>query len=180
MDKNRHGVSLIEVLFVLGIMAILIGMIMVVYSNVTINQKSNQMIEEFLTIINDAQSLTSGFPDFQNIDSKTLIQSGLLPQKYISGDKIITPFGSEIEIYVYGPGNTADSVGKLAVYFLDLPQVPCIMLATKAVGQLADGYNVNWNWTNGMSNGNGLTPSQASQACESGDNWIGINVGKSG
>lgn len=45
-QRNRKGVSLLEALFVLGIMAILIGAVMLLYSFCTDRYKTYKMFEE--------------------------------------------------------------------------------------------------------------------------------------
>jgi len=100
--KIRHGVTLIEALFVLGIMAILIGMVMVLLSQNTVKEKDNQLITEFATIKDAVSSLCDSGPTSNCISqsgvdlSNSLAKSGLIPNKYVSGSTLVDPFGSSI------------------------------------------------------------------------------------
>lgn len=100
--ETRQGVTLIEALFVLGIMAILIGMVMVLLSQNTDKEKNNETITEFETIRSAVSSLCDGQSEevcgSQNAPdlSSALAKNGLIPNKYVSGSNIVDPFGSAV------------------------------------------------------------------------------------
>lgn len=172
MKKNRNGLSLIEVLFVLGIMAILIGGIMILFSQNTDAIKSNQLREEILTIYKIGSQLTSDYPDFNNITALDIINSGLLPSKYIQSQNIVSPYGGQIYITSYeASGTSAPSFG---VYTNNLPKIACIFLASQDFSGLSSAVNVNWNWSGGVTD-TGVGVNNITSVCTDNNNWVGIN-----
>lgn len=108
--KKRQGVTLIEALFVLGIMAILIGAVMVLLSQNTTRLKNNQMLQEigvlqdaFRSVCsNDFNSCSQGDFDF----SKYIVQSKILSDKYLdtTNQNILDPYGSPLTLTFNGNG----------------------------------------------------------------------------
>ena len=97
----RKGVTLIEALFVLGIAAILLGLVMVLVSNSSQKSKNNQCIAEIATIADTVHSLCDSSSNcIENVDiTGPVAQSGLLSQKYVKADKSspIDPYGMPID-----------------------------------------------------------------------------------
>ena len=109
-QKNRKGVTLIEALFVLGIMAILIGMVMVFFSQNTTRLKNNQMLDEIGVLQNAFSSLCSeNFSTCSATDfnfSKYVVNSKILANKYLdtSGQNILDPYGDALTLTFNGSG----------------------------------------------------------------------------
>jgi len=108
MEKQyRKGITLIEALFVLGIMAIIIGLVMVLYSQNSERNKENAFFgNELSSLVSAASALCD---DNMNSSSCTtdlteaFIKSGLIPNKYIKGNSsIIDPWGDAISTIVIG------------------------------------------------------------------------------
>lgn len=113
--KKRKGVSLIEALFVLGIMAVILGMVMVLYSENTISIQANALEEELNSIVNIGHQLNQAKSGYDGLTSTNIANSGLLSSKYIKNKSdIVSPFGTTINYYGY-PGDivlTVDGVPK--------------------------------------------------------------------
>lgn len=177
MNKlNKKGVTLIEVLFVLGIMAVILGLVMILASQSNDRKKANQLKEEILQIVNIANSLSNGASDYQNVSASDIIKSGLLPASYAKNGILLSPYGSEITVFVYGPGNKEDT-GRLAVYLSGVPKIACVELISQDFSGLATAVNGNWNWGGGVTN-TGVLPNNVGNVCNLTDNWIGINFPK--
>jgi len=100
--KQRRGVSLIEALFVLGIMAVLLGMVMVLYSENTISIQANALEEELNSIVNIGHQLNQSKSGYDGLTSTAIAESGLLASKYIKNQSgIVSPFGTTINYYGY-------------------------------------------------------------------------------
>lgn len=132
-NRKRKGITLIEVLFVLGIMAILIGIVMTTLSMATEREKLNQFKEEILTIGNIGNELSQSQPDFNNVSTEAIAKSHLLPNKYVKGNGLVTPWGGSIDIM---PG------GDLWMMVNDVPQAACKALdrTSNDLGANADIY----------------------------------------
>lgn len=94
-QRNRKGVSLLEALFVLGIMAILIGAVMLLYSFCTDRYKTYKMFEE----IELGKSITvalCGTTPGCTLSSSEYVTSGLVPSGFITNNTIVDPWGSNI------------------------------------------------------------------------------------
>jgi len=139
--KGRKGVTLIEALFVLGIMAVLIGMVMVLLSQTTSSTKTNQLTEEVTTIVDAVHQLYQGQASYSGLDTSVLAQSGLLPNRYVGtggtngGSNIVNPFGSNVT--VTGQSGSAGSSGVSAYFEVDIgtvPQAACVKVLTTDFG----------------------------------------------
>lgn len=170
--KRRQGVSLIEALFVLGILAILLGMVMMLYSKATSEAKSNALKEEILDIYKIGEQITASKTDFDNIQASDIINSGLLNRKYISNGLIVTPYGTEVDITTYSGESPT-----FGVYVNNIPKDACALLSTQDFSGIANAVNTNWNWAGGVTT-SGVSPDVAWNVCKTSGNWIGINFMK--
>lgn len=133
MRNKRKGVSLIEALFVLGIMAILLGIVMVLFSQS--NDKA-EAVNAYIEIadIKDAMSSIMTTPGaYDDFNTQILTRSGLLPNKYISSDynSLVTPFHTSAT--VVGNGGMT-----YAIYFWGLSKTQCVnMLSTYNPGDFS-------------------------------------------
>lgn len=93
--RKRKGVSLLEALFVLGIMAIIIGGVMILYSFCTDRYKTSKMFEEIELGKSITASLCGTTPGC-TLSSNNYVESGLVPQSFISNNNIVDPWGSNI------------------------------------------------------------------------------------
>ena len=178
-QKNRKGVTLIEVLFVLGISAILLGLVMTLYSSNNMKVDSNNVLAELAEFRSIAQELYGSEVlngNYQDI-STALKNSGLVPLKYTSMIGLQTMNGEPVQVLLNAWG------GQYIFRLYDIPKAECVSLATTPVGNGSDIHDINVNGfgpggsggSMGLYNIGVLTPSQAIQACSSNSNWMIFN-----
>lgn len=169
----RKGITLIESLFVLGIMAVLIGGVMVFYSLASISMKSNQLITEVTQLIEITQELNKDRTTFTGMNSQILAKSGLVSSKYISGGSLVTPWGGEIQAIPFNYEDNGPDV-YLAFNILNLPREACEKLGMQDFGGTAQSVTV----TNmRVDDTEGLSPIVLVKNCENGDNnYVNIRI----
>ena len=167
------GVSLIEALFVLGIMAILIGMVMVLLSSASDRFKTNSLKEELMEIVHIASDLSKGRADYWgSITAPDIINSGQLGHQYYSNGLITTPYGTVINFATVNASSTTTN-DIINLWVSGLSQADCISIATTDFSNLSNAMNINYNVDSG---GKAFNPQIATQFClKSGNNVIGWN-----
>ena len=97
--RKARGVTLVEVMMVLGVMAFLLGLVMLVAALVNGSNKSNQFIEEITTVVDVTNQLTQGQSDLSGLTTATLAASGLIPRRWTDGSTTLyTPFGTSLQV----------------------------------------------------------------------------------
>ncbi|MBS1089939.1 type 4 pilus major pilin [Gluconobacter wancherniae] len=169
----QRGITLIESLFVLGIMAILIGGVMAFYSLSNTAMKSNQLISEVAQLIQATQDLNKDRTTFTGMNSQILAKTGLLPSKYINNGSLVTPWGGEIQTIPFNYSDNGPDV-YLAFNILNLPKEACIKLGMQDFGGTAQSVTV----TNmRVDDTEGLSPVVLVTNCENGDNnYVNIRI----
>nr|WP_025825236.1 type 4 pilus major pilin [Acetobacter persici] len=169
----RKGITLIESLFVLGIMAVLIGGVMVFYSLSNIALKSNQLITEVSELIQITQELNKDRTTFTGMNSQILAKTGLVSSKYILGGTLVTPWGGEIQAIPFNYDDNGPDV-YLAFNILNLPREACEKLGMQDFGGTAQSVTV----TNmRVDDTEGLAPIVLVKNCENGDNnYVNIRI----
>jgi len=178
--NTRKGLSLLEVLFVLGLLAILLGMIFMIQSHVSARIKSNDLIQEVMAIRNAQDTLLgstgSGFASDQHfgLSSTDLAKTGLIPEEYIHNGDLVTPFGSSITIDNSSPSH-------YIIWLWSVPYESCIAFAQQNWDNL---YQFGIGYENLFSGGSNSSPSDkkwspedAESACNAKGNqstWIAI------
>jgi len=105
MKSKRKGVSLIEALFVLGIMAILLGMVMILLSQSNESNLDNENTEELEQIIEMIHDLYSGEPNYNGLSPQTIPLSAYLKSSYIIGKNLYSPYTTGINFFSTGVNN---------------------------------------------------------------------------
>lgn len=156
--NNRKGLSLLEVLFVLGVLAILLGMIFMIQSHVSARIKSNSLIQEVLDIRNAEDTLFSstgsGFASNEHfgLSSTDIAKTGLISKEYIRNGDLTTPFGSSITIDNSSPSH-------YIIWLWDVPYESCIAFAEQNWDNL---YQFGIGYENLFSGGSNSAPSSKS------------------
>lgn len=176
--KKQRGVSLIEALFVLGIMAIIIGMVMVLYSQSNDRFKATALKEEIMDLKHIVDTLLADQPQspgtsdgtgYYGLGPDVIIKSGMLPQKYINGNVIVTPYGGKFDFHV-------DNNGVWLFWIYGLSREACWTIAT---GDWGDIHNMNINGAGDW--GGTWPPGAATQYCNQqpdGQAYIGMSFTK--
>ena len=174
---KRRGVTLVEVMMVLGVMAILLGLAMTIYSSVRTTQTTNADKEEILTLLDTYRQLSDSQAYNNQVSQDdtygaTLAKSGLIPKRYVASDNqnIVSSSGSIIGVYSNGWG------GFVSFVLSGVPKPECIKLATSTWGDTTNIHDININgYGNGVYNQEALSPQQADDACQSSGSTIIIN-----
>ncbi|HBE3855129.1 TPA: pilus assembly protein [Escherichia coli] len=170
--KEEKGLSLIESAMVLALAATVTAGVMFYYQSASDSNKTQAAISEVMSATSAINGLYIGQSGYSGLGVSVLTNSSAIPDNYKKSDKIMNPFGGDLEV---GTGNTGDGYG----YKLTLTQLPksaCISLATLNLGTSAAGYGVNTDTLNnsgssgssgssGNSKTGAITPSEAAGWC---------------
>jgi len=172
MDKTKHkcrGVSLLEVMMVLGVFAILLGVILPIADTVHKKEQALATYQEVMQILeiqkelnqNDTADLKSD--GHFGLSGNDLAKTGMFPKKYVYQGAIVSPFGSSITIDNSSPGH-------FIVWLWKVPYESCVILATqpwKGLYQFGIGsVNLFEGGTNSSPYSGGYTLQKAEEACQ--------------
>ncbi|MBN6605551.1 pilus assembly protein [Escherichia coli] len=164
--KEEKGLSLIESAMVLALAATVTAGVMFYYQSASDSNKTQAAISEVMSATSAINGLYIGQSDYNELNVNVLINSSAIPDNYKKSDKIMNPFGGDLEVAA-STNPTADGYG----YRLTLTQLPksaCISLATLNLGTSAAGYGVNTDSLNNSNNNSrkdAITPSVATGLC---------------
>jgi len=177
--KAEKGLSLIESAMVLALAATVTAGVMFYYQSASDSNKTQSAISEVMSATSAINGLYIGQKNYSGVSASILKNSSAIPDNYKSGDKILNPFGGELEVGAAAAGN--GSYG----YYLALQKLPksaCISLATLNLGTSAAGYGVSQDAasldnvtigggsTSGSTRNAPITPSEAATMCQDGSN----------
>lgn len=166
VDAKRRGVTLVEALMVIGVLAVLLGLAMLVAVLVNAANKSNQFLTEIATITDTANQISAGTADLSNLNESALANSGLLPNRWVSGSTLLSPFGSTITVT---GGAAGAGTNGLTTYLITVPGVPksaCVKISTTDFG---NGL-VSRTPAGDSTNGGPLSATSAASTCATGGN----------
>lgn len=170
----RKGITLIESLFVLGVMAVLIGMVMVLFSMANASLKSQKLINEATQLIEIANEINNDRSTYTGMNNSVLAKTGMVPNEFINSGQVVTPWGGEIDVipFNYAGSNAPDVY--LAFNFLSLPREACEKLGIQDFGGTAQSVTV----TNMREDDpDGFSPIKVVKNCENGNNnYVNIRV----
>lgn len=171
--KEEKGLSLIESAMVLALAATVTAGVMFYYQSASDSNKTQSAISEVMSATSAINGLYIGQSNYSGLNESVLKNSSAIPDNYKKENKIMNPFGGDLEVGTPGPNNTAYG------YHLKLTQLPksaCISLATLNLGTSAAGYGINqtgevnaisstWNSSN-KTKKTAIAPSEAAGACD--------------
>lgn len=166
--KNR-GVTLVEVMMVLGVMAFLLGLIMTIMSIVSDHRKNNELLQEIFIVKDATTSLTENAnKTVENDDlAPVLYKAKAVPQKYFSSSEdLITPYGTQIKLYT-----NAWAVSGITLWLSSVPKTACMLLGA---GGWGGNQSVNNIRINGLLTSSNISPQELAQNCTD-SNAIAIN-----
>lgn len=137
--KGEKGLSLIESAMVLALAATVTAGVMFYYQSASDSNKTQAAISEVMSATSAINGLYIGQSSYDNLDASILVNSSAIPDNYKKSNKIMNPFGGDLEV-------AAAASGASYGYTLTLTQLPksaCISLATLNLGTSAAGYGIN-------------------------------------
>ncbi|EEW2749995.1 TPA: pilus assembly protein [Escherichia coli] len=177
----QKGLSLIEASMVLALSAIVVSGVMYYYQAASDNNKTQTTVSEVMSIVSAVNGLYIGTSGYTGLQKSVIYNTSAVPENYKgkNNNEIMHPFGGQIDI-----GATTDGT-KYYIVLNDVPQGPCVNLASMNFGTSLAGAGVGVNATTAQKGtvtpggtGSGgltdkaLTPAQASTACNKDTNQI--------
>lgn len=155
--KGEKGLSLIESAMVLALAATVTAGVMFYYQSASDSNKTQSAISEVMSATSAINGLYIGQSNYDNLSAKVLINSSAIPDNYKKGEKIMNPFGGELEVTPAAAGSAYGYSLKLG----KLPKSACISLATLNLGTSAAGYGINVTGGNPVSFGSNISATAA-------------------
>ena len=112
-----------------------------------------------------------GQSNYSGLNVGVLKNSSAIPDNYKKDNKVLNPFGGDLEVKTPANGNAYGYALKLT----QLPKSACISLATLNLGTSAAGYGLNNNddvssiandWGSSKTKKTAITPSEAASGCD--------------
>ena len=167
----RKGVTLVEALMVIGVLAVLLGLAMLVYLLVHASILANITQQEAMTIL----SATQGMKADDGNGSKILATADLIPHSYIFGENLVTPYGTKLDVW-FDKVNDNDV---LELQFWSLPRNACVRLPLLMTNN-AEEINVNGFILTGSDKVATLSPKDLSSNCyDGGGNFFSVKYPRS-
>jgi type II secretory pathway pseudopilin PulG len=182
--RKNYGLTLLELLLVFLVISLLLMGIFSLYEKIHVKDLSNQTVDEINIIFNELIQDTGGSnvfpPSFDTVNNGIGIIKNVIPD-YISGNSIISPFGTSIDI---GTDSTSTN---LWITIHDVPADACSSLVSNFSSkykkiQVSNPEGVNGNGTiiQDASNGILYDPANAAADCAAAEvnskvgitNWI--------
>lgn len=140
---RTRGVTLVEVMMVLGVLSIILGLVMNIYSITHERGMTNQTVQEVFEIMQGIYEYKETHGTMNGITATYLSHGGLIPNKYVASDNLIlTPHGGQIS---FNEENwNSDGLGGVAVWLNGLSRQECIALVQLDMSQYASVRRVNW------------------------------------
>ena len=86
---------------VIGVLAILLGIAILVFHLVNNGNLSTKTQQEIFILKGVADTLTESAANYGYLGTADVAKSGMVPSRYINGESIISPYGSNWKV-VYG------------------------------------------------------------------------------
>jgi major structural subunit of bundle-forming pilus len=162
--KARRGLTLIEAAMVLTILALVVGGVMLYYSNASTSQKVSQVAGQMGSVQQAVRSIYAGQSNYSGLKNSDIAQS--LPSSMVdSSGGLHHAFGGLISVVSANVGGGIDS--GFSVTLSGLPQEAC-----QKLGAFDLGRSMNAETINGGAVDLPVTPAMVQTACVTG----GTNV----
>lgn len=134
MKKANDGFSLIELLLVLGVIAILLVAAFVVYPQVRTKQMVNKELVGLRTITASIQSMYASKKNYLGFSANTLVQAHLVPSnmRNLTNGRATNMAGAAMTFTPYGESDTSLSGTyrpRIRVFSPNIPEEACVDLA---------------------------------------------------
>lgn len=171
--KAEKGLSLIESAMVLALAATVTAGVMFYYQSASDSNKTQSAISEVMSATSAINGLFIGQSGYTGLNVSVLNNSSAIPDNYKKGNKVMNPFGGDLEVKT--PTGNNNTYG-YALNLTQLPKSACISLATLNLGTSAAGYGINITsvesvtsidqaWVAGKPKKTSITPSEAASGC---------------
>jgi type II secretory pathway pseudopilin PulG len=128
--RRQKGLTLIEAAMVLGIAAIVIAGVLVIYNTANTSNKTSEALNQLNIIQQAVRQIYGGGSSFDGLDATSLANSKVLPARMINTGAtppLVNSFNGSIDV-------TGD-VNGFTIDFGGLPVEACVTLATKDYGR---------------------------------------------
>lgn len=139
--RKTKGVTLIEALFVLGIMAIMIGGIMLLVAQSQDSTRENMLAMEINTIVSIVHDEYGNVNNYSGLTNTIIVGSGQLPNRYINNSQIINPYNGSV--VVVDAGVNSDSLPIFTMTLTGVSQAACYTLTTQNIGAQMTALTIN-------------------------------------
>jgi len=167
-NTRRKGLTLVETAMVLGILAIVVGGIMLYYTNANTNRQTTAALGDLAAIQQAVRNLYGGQASYQGIAARDLIDTNALPSRMVAGTTLRHSFNGVINI---GPGDAGAGQGSgFRVEFTNVPAEACSRMLSTDLGRGL--YSAGASTTRTQATGLPFTPGQAAASCSQTNNTI--------
>ena len=116
--KEEKGLSLIESAMVLALAATVTAGVMFYYQSASDSNKTQSAISEVMSATSAINGLYIGQSNYSGLGADVLKNSSAIPDNYKKENKIMNPFGGDLEVGTPQQGTSAYG------YYLRLTQLP--------------------------------------------------------
>lgn len=96
--RGRRGVTIIEAVLWLAIVAVVVGGIMLGFATLTNNQREVQTRQLMQTVLASVRQLYAGSIDYTGLSAAVLVNAGDIPAQFVRGTAIETPDGNAVTL----------------------------------------------------------------------------------
>ena len=96
--RRLRGLTIIEAVFWLGGFAVLVAGVLGLYTVFTNSQREQQTRQLVANIIGAVRGLYAASTDYSDLDAEVLVNAGEIPENFVRGTDIETPWGGVITV----------------------------------------------------------------------------------
>ncbi len=162
MNNKNRGFTLVEVLLVVGFVALASIGIYAVYNKISTSYKASETSRQVLLIIDGVKNLYGNQNTYGGLSNSVVINSRMLPSSMVDGATITDKFGNEITVRPTSYGGVLNNV--ITIELTSVPPEACAKIAP-LVSQSVEGISVNGDGMVKMMPGYGLNLSRLLLRC---------------
>jgi major structural subunit of bundle-forming pilus len=131
--RRQKGLTLIETAMVLGVAALVIAGVLVLYNTANTSNKTSDALNQLNIIQQAVRNVYGGTAGFTGLTTDTMVSSKSVPQKMITAaGGMANSFNGPVTVDAATVATTDDG---FAVVFSGIPQEACVALGTKDYGR---------------------------------------------
>lgn len=170
--RYKRGFTLLEVMFVLGIMAIVIASATILEEQSRQSLRTNEAISEVVEIVGVVHDMTANANDYTKITTDVISKSGLFPNRYINNKTglLTNPFGGSIYL---DTSESYEDIPVVKVTTTGLLKSACLVMTTQNIGDQPISLEINGSSVGILTTSHPyLTTNEAESKCNSNNNNI--------